>query len=504
MDRGRLVRFRAAARTQHTIHLDNLMEAVRKCLHRDVVLALKEKVVRQFEKVDQRHNRLTSILFTAIPEELIQEQCWYRHVSDNHRAALNEVDVYLSNCRQDPPASRQSNGSAASRSSQSSHARVLEAERRVQEESLKLQQEQEELRLQEEEDNRLVSLEAEKRRIERDRRLREGSNRLSQALLSQQVLQQHLVEERLSEFDQEETPESYGGFDYSSFAGHQGLLDGSRQQQSVTPHDDTLFTPSRQSFGSFLTGARSRFRSAVSALTPSRKQSSVSEKNGVRARIFNSTDRSSLGATGAQAPVQPSSSVGLVATGAQASVQSSSSVGLVATGAQASVQSSSSIGLVATGAQASVQSSTSVGFVATGAQVTSSSSINPNLVAFGAQVPVCSATQFPQPQQTSQSPSFDGGSGGVGLQQSRLSSGANRVVPNTLLSLRPRTYTAPALSSQPVSSIRTQHYGVSSAGHRLNPMAPSFASGAAGYRPQPVNSSASLFHPSAHNPSSSS
>ena len=116
-------------------------------------------------------------------------------------------------------------------------------------------------------------LEAEKRRIERDRRLREGSNRLSQALLSQQVLQQQLIEERLSEFDQEETPESDAGFDYSSFAGHQGLLEESRRQQAITPHDDTLYTPSRQSFGSFLTGARSRFRSAVSALTPARKQS---------------------------------------------------------------------------------------------------------------------------------------------------------------------------------------------------------------------------------------
>ena len=134
-----------------------------------------------------------------------------------------------------------------------------------------------------------MALEAEKRRIERDRRLREGSNRLSQALLSQQVLQQQLVEERPSEFDHEETPESYCGFDYSSFAGHQDLLDVSRQQQAVTPHDDTLFTPSRQPFGSFLTGARSRFQSAVAALTPSRKQSSVAEKNGVRARIFNST-----------------------------------------------------------------------------------------------------------------------------------------------------------------------------------------------------------------------
>ena len=201
MDRGRLVRFRGAAKTQHTIQIDKLMDAVRKCVHRDVVSSLRSKAVCQFEKIEQRHSRLSSFLFTNTPEKLLEEQGWYRIVSDNHRAALSEVDVYLSNCRHDPPASRQSKGSAASRSSQSSQARVLEAERRVQEESLKLQQEQEELRLQEEEDNRLVVLEAEKRKIERDSRLREGSNRLSQALLSQQVLQQQLIEERLSEFD---------------------------------------------------------------------------------------------------------------------------------------------------------------------------------------------------------------------------------------------------------------------------------------------------------------
>ena len=220
MDRGRLVRFRGAAKTQHTIQIDKLMDAVRKCVHRDVVSSLRSKAVCQFEKIEQCHSRLSSFFFTNTPEKLLEEQGWYRIVSDNHRAALSEEDVYLSNCRHDPPASKQSKGSAASRSSQSSQARVLEAERRVQEESLKLQQEQEELRLQEEEDNILVVLEAEKRRIERDRRLREGSNRLSQALLSQQVLQQQLVEKRLSEFDQEGTPESDGGFDYSSFAGH--------------------------------------------------------------------------------------------------------------------------------------------------------------------------------------------------------------------------------------------------------------------------------------------
>ena len=88
MDRGRLVRFRAAARTQHTIQLDNLMEAVRKCLHRDIVSALRAKVVRQFEKVDQRHDRLSSLLFTDTKEMLLEEQGWYRHVSDNHRAVM--------------------------------------------------------------------------------------------------------------------------------------------------------------------------------------------------------------------------------------------------------------------------------------------------------------------------------------------------------------------------------------------------------------------------------
>ena len=88
MDRGRLVRFRAAARAQHTIQVDNLMDAVRKCLHRDVVSALRTKVVRQFEKVDQRHDRLSSLLFTDTKEMLLEEQGWYRHVSDNHRAVM--------------------------------------------------------------------------------------------------------------------------------------------------------------------------------------------------------------------------------------------------------------------------------------------------------------------------------------------------------------------------------------------------------------------------------
>ena len=80
------------------------------------------------------------------------------------------------------------------------------------------------------------------------------------------------------------------------------------------------------------------------------------------------------------------------------------------------------------------------------------------------------------------------------------------MVPNSLFSSRPRTYTAPALSTQPVCSTGTQPYEFSSAGYRLNPMASSFASGAAcqpGYRSQPVNPSASLIYPSVYNQSSS-
>ena len=100
----------------------------------------------------------------------------------------------------------------------------------------------------------------------------------------------------------------------------------------------------------------------------------------MRARIFNSTARSSLAATGAQADLSPAAE----SLGVRARVPSSlsSTGGLLALGAQAPVQSSSS----------------SVGLAATGAQASSSAFINPNLAAFGAQVTVGCVTQFPPPQ----------------------------------------------------------------------------------------------------------
>jgi len=262
------------------------------------------------------------------------------------------------------------------------------------------------------------------------------------------------------------------------------LLRDPQQQQVVTPPgvSSTHFTPSRPSSNSFWSSARSRVRTAFSALTPNKKQSSVDEKASVRSRIFNSTTRSSLAASGAQAEDSPSASL-------------ADSLSLTA-------------GLAAFGAQAPVHSS--VGSRVFGARANSSSLVNSNLAVFGAQVPVHSSTQFPPSQKTYQplssdsavpsfsSLSFVGGAAGSATTVAPSYPTASRVVtvPSTLFPPGARTYTAPALSTQPVFSTGTQLQGASSAGYRLDPLASSFTAGTAGLHNY-VNPSASFVNPSA-------
>ena len=164
-NRKRLVRLRGVAKAQHMRQCNVVNHLITSGADREPVLAERLKLTRDFERVDERHDRLMTAEFTPYPSELYEkESIWFNLVSRDFKCAMGNSDQYLALLLIHPVVgATRSRGSATSSSSKRS--KFLESERKVAEVELKLKQQKEEARIQEEEESRLLSLLEERRKI---------------------------------------------------------------------------------------------------------------------------------------------------------------------------------------------------------------------------------------------------------------------------------------------------------------------------------------------------
>ena len=195
VDIERLKRIRTSGKMIHTKTGKKLMQSIRVGDDRDTVRALRVNYVRDFDNLEQRHDRyVTCNTPNLSADDLDGEKQWIQAVIYDHQKVLADCDDYLAWTKSKSSASMGSRTSSRHSSLSSRQAKIHEAERREREAELLLQQVADEARRREEEDTKLRDLDDYKRRVESDRKQRELRDEVDRQRLNGAIMRQQLAQ----------------------------------------------------------------------------------------------------------------------------------------------------------------------------------------------------------------------------------------------------------------------------------------------------------------------
>ncbi|XP_057368282.1 uncharacterized protein LOC130689298 [Daphnia carinata] len=204
-DPARLKRFRTTGKSTHTRSGKKLMTAVRVGEDRDTVRALRATYIRDYDELEERHDRFLQFFAPDAPSEaLAGEQLWLQAVVCEHQALLTTCDDYLARL---PARSTASLSSSHHSSVSSARAKIQEAERLQKEAEFRLQSAQDEAVRRAAEDVTLRQVEDYQRQVAANRQQRELRDQIELQRLSGAILKRQLNELTDGEQDQpEQTP----------------------------------------------------------------------------------------------------------------------------------------------------------------------------------------------------------------------------------------------------------------------------------------------------------